>query len=144
MDGEMAKIRQALRFADIKLSTKFGGVGVTHVVATKRNLPMVLEGLIAGCFIVTDEYINDLAKASTRINGSQKAPLEVDFDAHWPDPTRYVPPPSKEPIPRPDEYFAPNKERVNLFSNFTFIFCSQNQMENLGNPINRGGERLFS
>src|ERR1700753_2334745 len=138
MDSGLLHVRQKLEPTDIKISTGFEGEYTTHVVSTKRNASAVLDGLIAGSFIVTDEYINSLAQACTQDVAFNKAPLEIDFDANWPDPMLYVPPPNKEPFPRPADYLAPKKERGTVFANFTFIFCSQTQIDNLGNPINRG------
>lgn len=143
IDSGVLQVRQKLESADIKISTEFEGGYTTHVVATKRNAPPVLEGLVAGCFIVTDEYIDALVQACTPKLDSEKAPLEIDFDLNWPDPMLHVPPISKEPIARSSDYLAPKTERANLFSNFTFIFCSRTQMESLGKPINRGGGKAI-
>jgi hypothetical protein len=143
LNSGLLQVRQKLESADVKLSTGFQGGYTTHVVAAKRNAPVVLEGLVAGCFIVTEDYIEAIAQACSPAGGSKRAPLEVDFDLNWPDHMNHVPPPSKEPIPRDATYLAPRAERANLFTNFTFIFCSQNQMESLSKPINRGGGKAL-
>jgi nibrin len=139
VDSIVLQVREKLESSDIKISTDFEGGYTTHVVATKRNAPPVLEGLVAGCFIVTDEYINAIVQACTPNINSNKAPLEIDFNGNWPDPMLHVPPTSKEPTPRSSDYLAPKVDRANVFANFTFVFCSGNQMESLGQPINRGG-----
>jgi nibrin-like protein len=143
LDSGLLKVRQKLELVDIKLSTGFEGGYTTHVVASKRNAPVVLEGLIAGSFIVTDKYIDSIAQACSLSGGSKKAPLEINFDLNWPDPVNYVPLPSKEPVPRDATYLAPKSDRSTLFTNFTFIFCSETQLESLSKPINRGGGKAL-
>jgi hypothetical protein len=69
--------------------------------------------------------------------------LEINFDPNWPDPVNYIPPPSKEPVPRDATYLAPQSDRSTLFTNFTFIFCSETQLGSLSKPINRGGGKAL-
>lgn len=66
------------------------------------------------------------------------SPLEIDFDANWPDPNLHLPPAGKEPVQRPPETFAPNPDRTRVFEGYTFVFCDSSQFENLSNPINNG------
>lgn len=127
---------------DIKLSPNFQGDSTTHVVAAKRNVPDVLEGLVSGAYIVTQPYIDEIITACTP-GESKKAPLEEDFDLAWPDPLKFIPPQSKEPVPRTEDYLVPKPERADMFSNFTFVFCLANQLDGLAKPINRGGGKTI-
>jgi hypothetical protein len=132
---------------DIKATTTVVFGQTTHVVASKRNIPAVLEGLESGSFIVTDEYVDVLErtlKPQTSV-GSEipKSLLETDFEANWPDEMQYVPSPGKEPVTRPSAMFKPNPARQLLFSGFKFIFLMPSQFESLQQPINGAGGKAI-
>jgi Second BRCT domain on Nijmegen syndrome breakage protein len=143
MESGLHQVRQILEPFDIKLSTVFERDATSHVVAAKRNAPQVLEGLVSACYIVTEGYLDALVSACTATDPGKEAPLQADFDANWPDPMPFVPPTSKEPVPRPVEYLAPKNERRTVFANITFVFCSENQIENLCRAINFGSGKAI-
>ena len=72
-----------------------------------------------------------------------RSPLEEDFDANWPDPLQYAPPPGKEPVPRPANYLAPNPARSEMFSRFTFIFSDQKQFDSLQPVLTSGSGKAL-
>ena len=121
----------------------------THVVASKRNTAKGLQALINGKHIVTEEYIDAIIKAAVAPPNVEApdiplpSPLEEDYDANWPNALQFVPAEGKEPIPRPSKLFAPNSDRKNVFSGFSFVFLDQHQIDNLRDPINNGGGRAF-
>lgn len=121
----------------------------THVVSNKRNTAKSLQALINGKYIVTDAFIEAVEhKASSAPNlddpdNPLPSPLETHFDKNWPDAADYLPPAGKEPVPRPPEAFAPNPERAEVFSGYTFVFCDQIQFDNLQPPITNGGGKAL-
>ncbi|KAH8690109.1 DNA damage response protein RcaA [Talaromyces proteolyticus] len=119
----------------------------THVVQNKRNTAKGLQALINGKYIVQDSYLDALVYAATPGDleiSESLSPLEVDYDAHWPDANLFLPPAGKEPVQRPAESFAPNASRSHVFEGYTFVFCDTSQFENLSPPINNGhGKALF-
>jgi hypothetical protein len=102
----------------------------------------VLEALVLAKYVVSDKYIDAIvAAASERPEGS--ATLEEDFEAYWPDAMNYVPPSSKEPIPRPAEHFAPDPTRGSIFSGYTFVFYQPTQYESLQRVVNGGSGKAL-
>lgn len=134
-------ICEKLEPRDIKISSKYEPGITTHVIAAKRNVPAVLEGLTQGCYITTDKYLDALITATAP--EANACPLESDFDANWPDPMKYVTPAGKEPNPRPAEMLAPKPERSFVFAGYTFVFCTTAQFESLHAPISCGGGKVF-
>ena len=123
---------------DLKVAPDFHVDSTTHVVSTKRNVSATLEGLVHASYIVTPPFIDAVIEAATsrKISGQTKqAYLEKDFDLYWPNPVQYVPAAGKEPIPRSTDMYAPNKDRQQVFSRYSFVFCLENQMDNLQAPI---------
>lgn len=113
----------------------------THVVASKRNTAIGLQALVNGRYIVTEDYLDAVARACQSVNGGKSA-LEADFVKNWPDPMDYLPASSNEPIRREKEYFAPNSERQGIFEGWTFVFCEKVQYENFLGLITDGGGKL--
>ena len=139
-------IRSRLEDLDIKVTTAFLIDHTTHVVSSKRNTPKCLQALIDGRFIVDNAYLDDIVYATTPSNLDELeslSPLELDFEGNWPNPLDRLPPPNKEPDQRPDEFFAPNLARKDVFDGYKFIFCNQRQFENLQAPITNGGGKAF-
>ena len=129
--------RQKLEGSEVKLISESLVNGSTHVLAGKRNLPKVLQGIIAAKYIVTDAYVDAIAQA-TRTSGfgdDGETPLpsllEQDFDANWPDAMKFVPPPSNEPVPREGKYLKPDADRLSLLEGFTFVFTDDQQQATL-------------
>ncbi|KAL1845835.1 hypothetical protein Plec18170_009541 [Paecilomyces lecythidis] len=137
----LAPIRSRLEDLDIKTIIPYVVGKTTHVVQNKRNTAKGLQALINGQFIVKDSYVDALVYAATPgdlDNIESLSPLEENYDAAWPDPSEHLPPPGKEPIQRPPEAFAPNNDRINVFEDYTFVFCDSSQFENLQAPITNG------
>ncbi|EXJ64956.1 hypothetical protein A1O7_01295 [Cladophialophora yegresii CBS 114405] len=135
------KDKQArVRDYDIKGISEFSN-HTTHVVAAKRNTPKGLQALVNGKHLVTEAYLDALDYATTPATLSQDvnlSPLEIDFDVNWPDPKEYLPPPGKEPTAKPPEAYQPDTARASVFEHYTFVFCDQNQYDNLMPVITDG------
>jgi Second BRCT domain on Nijmegen syndrome breakage protein len=150
LERDLAAAEKKFRQLDIKISAKFEVSYTTHVVSAKRNVPAVLSGLISGCFIVSEGYVDAVvASATARSISSQTNPgislasLEEDYYGNWPDPLQYVPNLSKEPVPRGPEFYYPKEERRNIFTGTIFIFCSEDQYVSLDPVIGLGGGKSF-
>ena len=138
--------RSRLEDLDIKVLPSYELGATTHVVSSKRNTAKGLQALINGKYIVAESYIDALAYATTPDNLDELeslSPLEVDFDKNWPKPLDHLPAKSKEPSERPAEDFIPNPGRQAIFEGYTFVFCDQNQFENLQAPITNGGGKAL-
>ncbi|GAM39993.1 hypothetical protein TCE0_034r11993 [Talaromyces pinophilus] len=136
----LGPVRNRLEELDIKTIIPYVEK-TTHVVQNKRNTAKGLQALINAKYIVSDLYLDALVYAATPGDletTESLSPLEVDFDAHWPDANQHLPPAGKEPVQRPAEAFAPNPDRVRVFEGYTFVFCDASQFENLSQPINNG------
>ena len=139
--------RSKLEPFDIKIITEFLLNSTTHVLAAKRNLPKVLQGILGAKYIVTESYVDALVQACASPGRAEDdetplpSPLEQDFDAAWPDPMRFVPEPSNEPVPRESNYLKPDLERTALFESFTFIFCDYQQQSSLEPALSLGGAK---
>jgi nijmegen breakage syndrome protein 1 len=146
----LSSVRSRLEQLDIKFIHEYIYGQTTHVVAEKRNLPPVLRALVHANYAVTDKFMDAIVEAAKippkGDDGRETfAPLELNFDGVWPDAAdaQFVPPPSKEPNPRPAEYFAPKEERGTVFYGYTFVFCQKQPYENLGPAINGGSGKAL-
>ena len=118
----MNKARDKVESFGVKLSPSLQPDSTTHIVGRTRNTPPILEGLVHGKYIVAESYVDALvvAMTATAAPGSTntrvlKSPMEIDFDGNLPDPMEHVPPPGKEPLPRPSEFLTAcrtSRERV--------------------------------
>lgn len=141
--------REKLEAFDIKVINDYLVDRTTHVVASKRNLPKVLQALVNARHVVTEDFINALVGGATSpgLTGDDMLPLaspfEMDFEDAWPDAMKYVPPSAKEPNPRPPEFFAPDAARNNIFDGFTFVFSDTNQYANLEPPVALAGAKCL-
>jgi hypothetical protein len=128
---------------DIKTSNEFVHGQTTHVLSQKRNLPLVLEGLVAGVHIATTHFIDALTTVATpqdtNPDNYKASKLEEDFDAWWPKEKEYIPPVGAEPVPRPEQMLEPDPRRSELFSGLTFVFLNEHQYSTLGDVISSGG-----
>lgn len=149
MRGEdpLAHVRSRLEDLDVKTIVDYIVDQTTHVVSSKRNTAKGLQALVNGKYIVDDSFIDALVYAATPSdleNLESLSRLEIDFQSEWPDATKHLPPPGKEKIDRPSTAFSPNRARLNIFDQYTFVFCDQSQFDNLQGPINNGqGKALF-
>lgn len=108
----------------------------THVVASKRNTAIGLQGLVNGRPIVTSDYLDAIEKVARQPTGSgERSPLEVNFDKNFPSPDDFLPPHQNEPVNRPIELYRPDERRGKLFDGWVFIFCDDTQYSNLLGPI---------
>ncbi|KAI1173585.1 hypothetical protein F4777DRAFT_444304 [Nemania sp. FL0916] len=143
-----ARLRQSLEQLDVKLLSYYDVQQTSHVVSKKRNTPKGLQALINGKYIVNDGFVDAIVNAALPEEpevGVVTSSLEQDFDANWPDPMRFLPPPGEEPVPRQPEAFAPNPLRAELFDGYTFIFYEKKQYDNLLAPITNGkGKALLN
>lgn len=143
----LASIRGRLESLDIKFAQEFVSTQTTHVVAAKRNVPAVLQGLIFGKYAVAPSYIEAIIDAATEeeaVEGSEpKAPFEKDFDAAWPDPMIFVPAVANEPVARDASYLAPKLERADIFYGYTFVFCLRSQYDALQGVVNAGSGKAL-
>ncbi|KIW72486.1 hypothetical protein PV04_00673 [Phialophora macrospora] len=138
--GLLKDKQERVRNYDIKGISDFSR-HTTHVVAAKRNTPKGLQALVNGNHLVTEAYLDALDYASTPTTLSQDvnlSPLEIDFDVNWPGTKDYLPPPGKEPTMKPPEAYQPDSARANVFEHYTFVFCDQNQYDNLMPVITDG------
>ncbi len=122
---------------DIKVLDEYQRGVTTHVVAKKRNTPKGLQALIDGKLIVhNDSFINAILEAAEPADGGSQ--LELDFEGKWPKESEYLPPKGGEPTPRPEEAYAPNPLRQDMFEGYTFVFYEKKQFETLLAPITSG------
>jgi hypothetical protein len=149
MRGEdpLGHVRSRLEDLDVKTIVDYIVDQTTHVVSSKRNTAKGLQALVNAKHIVDDSFIDALVYAATPSdleNLESFCPLETDFESEWPIASEHLPPPGKENIDRPSTAFAPNPARLNIFDQYTFIFCDQSQFNNLQGPITNGqGKALF-
>ncbi|KAH6657083.1 hypothetical protein BKA67DRAFT_514317, partial [Truncatella angustata] len=145
--GAQATLQENLEQLDIKFLADYDSHATTHVVNKKRNTSKGLQALVNGVYIVDDGFINTIVAAARGEDlggGVSRSTLEGDFDAHWPDAIKFLPPPGNEPVPRPAEAFAPNPTRRHMFEGYTFIFYDPKQHESLIGPITDGkGKALY-
>ncbi|TGZ76422.1 hypothetical protein EX30DRAFT_312472 [Ascodesmis nigricans] len=136
----LAPFRNKLEQFDIK-TIPVWVPGSTHVVATKRNTPIGLQGLICGAHIVTSDYVDAIVAQTKRLpipeNSLEipRCPLEIDFDDFFPDPMEYLPPPANEPTNLPAEMYRPDPKRRRMFEGWTFMFFGERQCRALLGPI---------
>ncbi|KAI0400764.1 hypothetical protein F4802DRAFT_609841 [Xylaria palmicola] len=143
-----AHLRQSFEQLDIKLLSNYDVQQTTHVVSKKRNTPKGLQALINGKYIVNDGFVDAIVAAASPGTPADEiaiSSLEQDFDANWPDPMRFLPPPGEEPVARQPEAFAPNPARAQIFDGYTFIFYEKKQYDSLLAPITNGkGKALLN
>ncbi|KAF8540973.1 hypothetical protein BDD12DRAFT_876322 [Trichophaea hybrida] len=135
----MAPYRAKVEALDVKTIAAWTP-STTHVVASKRNTAIGLQALVNGRFIVTSSYLDAIAQAAALPlagpSGEQPmSPLEIDFDANWPKPEDFLPPPLYEPVTKSAEAYSPDPRRKNIFDGWTFVFCEDVQYQNLLGPI---------
>ena len=138
-------VRKRLDTTDIICLPDYEKSHTTHVVASKRNTPKGLQALVNGKYLVHPTFVDELVACTTPENLDEPesfCPLELDFDGQWPDALKYLPP-TKDPIGRPIEDFAPNRRRAEVFEGYTFVFCDQVQFDALHAPITDGGGKAL-
>ncbi|KAK0258799.1 hypothetical protein B0A54_12596 [Friedmanniomyces endolithicus] len=140
--------KQQFAGTDVKLLTEYVSNETTHVVAKKRNIAVVLQGLVQGRRIVGYEWVDALAAAAKQdgtdaFGDLNESSLELDFDGSWPNEEGKCPPTGSEPVPRPADYLKPNPERTEVFTDCVFIFLSQSKYDDLMPVITSGGGKAL-
>jgi len=136
-------LQSRLEQLDIKMIDAYVTSETTHVVASTRNVPKGLRGLVNARYLVSQDFIDAIESAATASAETGVSPLEEDFEGKWPNAMDYVPPPGTEPHPRPAELFKPDDTRRHLFDGFTFIFADARQHENLSPLVMDGGAKAI-
>ncbi|EFW15760.1 DNA damage response protein RcaA [Coccidioides posadasii str. Silveira] len=140
-EDPLSHAQSRLEDLDIKTILPYVVDKTTHVVQKKRNTAKGLQALINGKHIVDPAYIEHLVYAATSTELEREealCPLELDFDAAWPDPTKHLPPRGKETTDLPDSAYEPQLERLDVFEGYTFVFCDSSRFEELQGPITNG------
>ncbi|KAK1057270.1 hypothetical protein LTR33_013686 [Friedmanniomyces endolithicus] len=140
--------KQQFAGTDVKLLTEYVSNETTHVMAKKRNIAVVLQGLVQGRRIVGYDWVEALAAAAKQegkdaFGDLSESLLELDFDANWPNEEDKSPPTGSEPVPRPADYLKPNPERTEVFTDYVFIFLSQSKYDDLMPVITSGGGKAL-
>ena len=140
--------RKKLEQAEVKLITEYVASQTTHVIGKKRNTPPGLQALLQGRWLLAHSYVDALAKATASpgrdaAGNDRPCPLEEDFEGNWPREDEHILPAAGEPNPKPNEFLKPNLQRAELFANFTFIFLSQAQYDNLMPVVTSGSGKAL-
>lgn len=144
-DNALQSYLDRLEAYDVKVQNQYIIDATTHVVSNKRNVPKGLQALVNAKYIVKDTYVDAVVDALTpaATDSSGLSPLEVDYDACWPNAAEFLPEPGKEPIPRETSLFAPDPERLRVFDGYSFVFADSTQYEQLNPPLTNGGAKTF-
>lgn len=138
---------EQLHAIDIKTCSEFVYGKTTHVVSLKRNLPKVLQGLVAGVPIVTPDYLDAVLNTAIRSvdhdNNYVPSKLEEDFDTWWPREKEYIPLVGAEPVPQPNQKLEPDPSRSEVFAGLTFVFLNDTQHSSLHQVIAGGGGKAL-
>lgn len=142
-----AKLRESLEQLDIKYSAEYEHALTSHVITKKRNTSKGLQALINGKYVVADSFVNAVIEAATS-DGDEPgmtSALEQDYDGNWPNALEHIPPRGEEPSDRPEEAYAPDERRQEVFDGYTFVFYDKKQYETLFSAITNGkGKALFT
>ena len=143
-DEAIAQRRAQLESADIKITTDYVTNETTHAITKKRNTPPALQALIQARWVVTEGFADAVVKAVSRqAEPDDLTPLEQDFDANWPSEEGFVVPSAGEPQPRPDSFLKPNRDRMEIFQDYTFVFLTQSQYDTLLPVITAGSGKAL-
>lgn len=140
--------RKKLEQADIKLITEYVSNQTTHVIGKRRNNPTGLQALLQGRWLLARSFVDAIAQATAKpgrdaTGNDGQCPLEMDFERNWPREDDHILPAAAEPNPKPNEYLRPNPQRAELFANFTFVFLSQAQYDNLMPVVTSGSGKAL-
>ncbi|RFU78715.1 campothecin resistance conferring [Trichoderma arundinaceum] len=142
----LTSLKERFEQLDIKLLTAYSVKHTTHVISKKRNTAKGLQALINGKYIVTETFLDAISSVAELQDGAdsqESSSLETDFDKFWPNALEHLPPRGGEPVQHPDELYAPDEGRREVFEGYTFIFYSQLQYDNLMAPITNGGGKAM-
>jgi hypothetical protein len=143
----MTRLKDQFEQLDIKLLVDYNKDHTTHVISKKRNTAKGLQALINGKYIVTESFLDAVLAAASpsqdETGAENQSALEEDFQANWPDMMQHLPPRGGEPVQHPNEMYAPDPGREQIFDGYTFIFYDQTQFNNLLAPIANGGGKAM-
>ena len=146
LKGKLDEQKRRLAGTDVKTLEPFVASVTTHVLSAKRNIPQVLQGLVAGLWTVNYDWLEMVASVTQRKEGEVTADgdprpsaLEQDLDAYWPSEAKFPIKAGKEPNARPDEYMVRNPERGELFQDWIFVFMDQSQYDTLMGVVTGAG-----
>ncbi|EHK25370.1 uncharacterized protein TRIVIDRAFT_33005 [Trichoderma virens Gv29-8] len=142
----LTSLKERFEQLDIKLLTDYSVKHTTHVISKKRNTAKGLQALINGKYIVTETFLDAISSVTELSDGAdsqESSSLETDFDKFWPNAMEHLPPRGSEPVQHPDEMYAPDDRRREVFEGYTFVFYSQIQYDNLMAPITNGGGKAM-
>lgn len=142
----LTTLQDRFEHLDIKLLTEYHAKWTTHVVSKKRNTAKGLQALINAKYIVTESFLDAVAKAAEppdEGDGTEPSALERDFNQYWPNAMEHLPPRGGEPVQHPDETYTPDVRRKDIFEGYTFIFYDHTQYNNLLAPITDGGGKAL-
>jgi len=143
-NGALRTLYENYGILDIKILNHYETGITTHVAVKKRNTVKGLQALIDGKYIVqADTFLKAITDATTPTLGGGKSPLEEDWEANFPDASKYLPERADEPTQREANAYAPNPVRQNMFEGYTFIFYDQKQYSNLLPPLTQGGGKAY-
>lgn len=98
---------------DIKLLPVMHPTTTHFVKATEKNSAKVLVAMVKALPIVTPQFVDALAVSADA--------MELDFNAQFPDPAKFLPEPR----------FQINPKRADLLANRNFVFFDQRQYDSL-------------
>lgn len=132
---------------DIKLLPEYSAEHTTHVVSKKRNTSKGLQALINARHIVTDTFLEAIVAATAVPSSDDGVPrpsaLEEHFKRNWPDEIQHLPPRGGEPVQHPNDIYAPDSGRGDVFDGYTFVFYEPSQFNTLLAPISNGGGKAL-
>ncbi|KAI1961428.1 hypothetical protein LOZ58_003282 [Ophidiomyces ophidiicola] len=140
-EDPLANAQSRLEDLDIKTVSAYVVGKTTHVVQKGRDTTKGLQAIINGKYIVDPSYIELLLYAATSAELEAEeslSPLELDFDAAWPDPATRLPPQGSEKTKLPDSAYEPRQDRLNVFEGYTFVLFDETTFEGLQDPISNG------
>lgn len=147
-EDPVAKYRTSLEQTDIKLVATYISNVTTHVVASKRNNPSVLQGLAQAKWPVSYQWLEKLGHAvQAQSSGVQendcRSALEHDLAEAWPAEADYLVGPGSEPVQRDKSLLSPDPRRSEVFSGLLFVFLTQVQYDSLMPVITACGGKAF-
>lgn len=141
----MTSIAKRVEHLDVKTIAAWVDGETSHAVAAKRNTSIGLRALVSGKPIVTAEFLSAIVEAAKApppdptTGQLQYCPLELDFDANFPDAAKYLPPKGSEPGNHSADLYKPDQRRMTLFDGWTFVLCEKKQFDALSGPITAAG-----
>lgn len=141
--GPLQSLQERFEHLDIKLLTEYNIKHTTHVISKKRNTAKGLQALINAKFIVAETFLDAIVEAATLPEDGGASLLEQDYQLNWPDAKGHLPPQGAEKVFHPNEHYAPDPARIDIFEGYTFVFYDFSQYNTLLAPITNGGGKAL-